>query len=326
MDLTKFTVLDIGHGNCSLIESTDCFTVIDAAQGNDLQSILNDKNIIKVDDLIISHSDKDHVGGAIAILLDDSIVVDRIHLNPDGIKKTATWDDFRTAVAHSRNTHNTAVITSINSDSSDLIYPSYKLEVLAPSPIDCITGPGTLGEEGKLLDANSMSVVLRLIHDEEKIALIPGDMDGDTLEFLKNEEQCLDAKILVFPHHGGRPGGRNPHEFSKELCEKVDPDLVLFSNSRRKHNNPIPDVIAGVRQSNCGAHLACTQMSESCCPNEEYLSSEHLIDSYPSKGQLNNYSCAGSVTITLNGATTDVTAPLGRHVGYIASFAERKCI
>ncbi|WP_050940276.1 ComEC/Rec2 family competence protein [Vibrio harveyi] len=326
MDSTKFTVLDIGHGNCSLIESNDSFTIIDAAQGNDLQNILNNKNINRIDDLIISHSDKDHVGGAIAILLDDSIIVDRIHLNPDGIKATATWDDFRTAVAYARGEHNTIVITAINSDTDDLVYPNYKLEVLAPSPIDCMTGPGTLDEEGKRLDANSMSVVLRLIHEEEKIALIPGDMDGDTLEFLKNEGQSLVAKILVFPHHGGRPGSGDPHEFSKELCEIVDPDLVLFSNSRRKHNNPIPEVIAGVRQSNCGAYLACTQISESCCPNEQHLSSDHLIGSYPSKGRLNNYSCAGSVTITLNGAATDLNTPFGPHVDYIGNFVDRKCV
>ncbi|MDN4718442.1 MBL fold metallo-hydrolase [Vibrio parahaemolyticus] len=94
MDSTKFTVLDIGHGNCSLIESSDSFTIIDAAQGNDVQNILNEKSITQIDDLIISHSDKDHVGGAIAILLDDAVTVKRVHLNPDGIKTTATWETF----------------------------------------------------------------------------------------------------------------------------------------------------------------------------------------------------------------------------------------
>ncbi|MDK1287425.1 ComEC/Rec2 family competence protein [Pseudoalteromonas umbrosa] len=325
MDLTKFTVLDIGHGNCSIIESTNAYTIIDAAQGSDVQNILIEKQIKQVDDLIISHSDKDHVGGAIAILLDDEIAVKRVHLNPDGIKSTDTWGDFRAAVAHSRTVHQTIVVTAMNSDSEDIVYPDYKLEVLAPSAVDCITGPGSTGISGKILDSNSMSIVLRLIHDGANVALIPGDMNGDTLEFLKNENKCLDAKILVFPHHGGKPKNDDPEKFAKELCEKVDPDLVLFSNSRHKHDNPIPSVISGVKSSNCGAYLACTQMSSSCCDNEAQLSNLHLSDSFPSKGKIKNHSCAGSVTIALQGSNTDINQPLNAHGNYVSNFPKRKC-
>ncbi|MEQ6344939.1 ComEC/Rec2 family competence protein [Vibrio cyclitrophicus] len=326
MGSTNFTVLDIGHGNCSLIEAGDSMTVIDAAQGSYVQDILANKCIKKIDDLIISHSDKDHVGGAIAILLDDEIAISRVHLNPDGIKTTATWDDFRTAVAHSMAQHGTKIITAINSDTDDIEYTDYKLEILAPSSIDCMTGPGSTGIDGKTLDANSMSVVLRLVHQESNIALIPGDMDADTLKYLNDSQQCLKAKVLVFPHHGGRPGSGDPENFAEEICKSVDPDLVLFSNSRKKHNNPIPPIITGIRGSNCGAHLACTQISETCCPNEEALSNDHLSNLFPSKGQSKKHSCAGSITIELNGPDTDVNTPLGPHTNYIEQFSSRKCI
>lgn len=326
MDSTKFTVLDIGHGNCSLIESSDSFTIIDAAQGSDVQNILNEKSITQIDDLIISHSDKDHVGGAIAILLDDAVTVKRVHLNPDGIKTTATWGDFRSALAYARGLHNTNIVTAINCDSPDLEYSDYCLEVLSPYAIDCVTGVGTLDEEGNKLDANSMSVVLRLKHNDENIALIPGDMDSKTLDFLMREYDALDAKILVFPHHGGRPGQGDPEEFAKLLCEKVNPELILFSNSRFKHNNPIPAVISGAKQSNCGAHLACTQMSTSCCNDKASLSNEHLMSIYPSKGHTEKHSCAGSITIVLNGRDTDVSTPLEPHRNYITGFDRRKCV
>lgn len=326
MGSTKFTVLDIGHGNCSLIESSENFTVIDAAQGSTLLDILESKNIAFIDDLIISHADSDHIGGAIAVLLNDSINVKNVHLNPDGIKKTKVWDDFRAAVKFSREKYATRVHTSINRDTDDIIYNDYKLEVLSPCPIDCLSGPGTTSINNSRLDANSMSVVLRLIHNGEKIALIPGDMDASTLNYLIHEKQCLNAKILVFPHHGGRPGNGNPLEFSRELCTKVNPELVLFSNSRFKHNNPIPDVISGIKHSNCGAHLACTQMSESCCNNPLHLSNSHLMPNYPSTGHEKKHSCAGSITITLKGQNTDVASTLAPHKAYITSFSTRKCI
>ncbi|WP_339385628.1 ComEC/Rec2 family competence protein [Vibrio sp. J383] len=326
MTSVNLTVLDIGHGNCTLIKSETSMTIIDAAQGNDLLNILIDKNTLVVDDLIISHADADHIGGAISLLMSDEIVVHRVHMNSEPMRNTKVWISIIQAIQYARSAQDTRLKPSIARDDDDIVYDNYKLEILAPNPVDCLTGAGTQDPEGRMLDANSMSVVLRLVHDSSNIALLPGDMDGDSLEFLKNEQQCLDAKILIFPHHGGLPGTGDPRGFSKELCELVEPDLILFSNSRRKHNNPIPDVIAGVRQSNCGAHLACTQVSESCCPNEQHLSSDHLIGIYPSKGQPKNHSCAGSVTITLNGTTTDVVTPLGGHLDYIDNFAERKCI
>jgi len=326
MTSVNFTVLDIGHGNCTIIDSETSFTVIDAAQGSELLNILRDKGVIEIDNLILSHSDADHIGGAISLLMDESIVVKRIHLNTDPIKSTKKWTSILVAIQYARTNKGTKLSPSVARDQDAIECPDFKLEILAPNPVDCLSGPGMLNIEGSRLDANTMSVVLRLVHNNENIALIPGDMDAGSLEFLKSEQQSIQAKILIFPHHGGLPGQGSPYDFSKELCELVDPDLILFSNSRNRHNNPIPDVISGVRASNCGAHLACTQISKTCCSNDDSLSNEHLIAVYPSKGQSQRHSCAGSVSILLNGNNTDVLTPLDAHRAYIMGFDDRKCI
>lgn len=326
MTSVNLTVLDIGHGNCTLIKSESSMTIIDAAQANDLLDILIEKNISIVDDLILSHADADHIGGAISLLMSDDVVVRRIHMNSEAFRGTKVWMSVIQAIKHARDTQSTKLKPSIARDDDDITYDDYTLEILAPNPVECLTGPGTTDCDGRRLDANSMSVVLRLIHDGANIALIPGDMDGDTLQFLLTEQQRLDAKVLVFPHHGGRPGNSDPEEFAKDLCEQVNPELILFSNSRRRHDNPIPSVLSGVRRSNCGAYLACTQISESCCNNEASLSSGHLSDIFPSKGQTKNHSCAGSVTITLDGSRTNVGVPLNAHGAYVNNFPNRKCI
>ncbi|WJG23456.1 ComEC/Rec2 family competence protein [Vibrio furnissii] len=326
MTSVNFTVLDIGHGNCTIIDSENSITIIDAAQGSDLVNILLAKGVSEIDDLILSHSDSDHIGGAISLLMDDNIVVKRIHINSDPIKDTQKWQSIIIAVRHARVNQGTKLRPSIARDQPPIEYPDYTLEILAPDPADCLTGPGSTSTEGRRLDANTMSVVLRLVHESENIALIPGDMDANSLEFLKSEQQCLQSKILIFPHHGGLPGTGNAYDFAKELCELVNPELILFSNSRNRHNNPIPDVIAGARASHCGAHLACTQISQTCCSNEDSLSNDHLITMYPSKGRAQRYSCAGSVSISLNGRNTDVQTPLDAHKAYILGFGDRKCI
>lgn len=327
MTSVNLTVLDIGHGNCTLVKSDTAMTIIDAAQGNDLLDILTNQDITRVHDLIISHADSDHIGGAISLLMNEDIVVERIHINTDPIKDTQKWKSLAIAIHDARTAQGTKLVVAITRDSDDLEYDDYKLEVLAPDPVACMSGPGTKGLiDEATLNANSLSVVLKLVHQDESIALIPGDMDGASLNYLKKEGQCLKSKVLVFPHHGGHPGSGDPKAFAKELSELCNPDLILFSNSRSKHDNPIPDVIAGIKASECNAYLACTQVSKSCCEDETQLSDLHLCKQFPSKGKKKKHSCAGSVTISLAGKDTDILGTLSDHQNYIASFPNRKCI
>lgn len=327
MTSVNLTVLDIGHGNCTLVKSETSMTVIDAAQANDLLDILTIQKVNLVHDLIISHADSDHIGGAISLLMSEDIAVERVHVNTDPIKDTQKWKDLAIAIYQARKQQGTKLVVGITRDSDDILYDDYKLEVLAPNPVSCLTGPGTNGlvDDAKL-NANSLSVVLKLVHQDESIALIPGDMDGNTLKYLKEEEQCLRSKVLIFPHHGGLPGSGEPQAFAKELSALCNPDLILFSNSRNKHNNPIPEIIAGIKQSECGAYLACTQLSKACCDDEAKLSDKHLGVCFPSKGAKKNHSCAGSVSIILNGKDTDVRSHLNDHESYIANFPDRKCV
>jgi competence protein ComEC len=325
MNSVNLTVLDIGHGNCTLIHSKKNVVLIDAAIGASVQEILAEKNLTNIDNIIISHADADHIGGAIALLLDDSLTIKEVQLNTDAIKSTKIWDDFLSALSFARSNKGTRITASINKDTDNLVFDNFVLEVLSPSPIDCLTGPGTKSLDGTKLDANTMSVVLRLWHDNEKIALIAGDMDSKSLTFLKSEVECLNAKILIFPHHGGLPNGSDPAAFSKELCDLVSPELIIFSNSRNKHDNPRKEIIEGIANSSCNAALACTQISKECCDDDTRLSSEHLITSFPSVGKNKSHSCAGTINFILDGINTDTTMVLAKHVNYVSNFSNRKC-
>lgn len=325
MSLVNLTILDIGHGNSTLIHSDQSVVLIDAAIGSSVQDMLTEKSITKIDNIIISHADADHIGGAIALLLDASFTIKEVHLNTDALKKTKKWGDFLSALSVARSEKGTKVTAAINRDTDNLLFADFELEILSPSPIDCLTGPGSKSLDGSNLDANTMSVVLRLLHDNEKMALIAGDMDSKSLDFLKCEIDCLKAKILIFPHHGGLPNGSDPVDFSKELCDLVSPELIIFSNSRNKHGNPRSEILEGISNSSCSAALACTQMSKECCKEEELLSSEHLIASFPSMGKSKNHSCAGTMNFVLNGVNTDITSALVAHSNYVSNFTNRKC-
>jgi competence protein ComEC len=141
--------------------------------------------------------------------------------------------------------------------------------------------------------------VIRLVVSGKPILLLPGDLDHVGLENLEATGTQMSSRVLVFPHHGGRPGGGNAGEFAKKLTRLVSPELVVFSNGRGKHNNPNPVIVDGVRQAAPSAVVACTQLSEVCAkdiPNPL----PHPVSSYYSAGHGRGYSCAGSIELRCN--------------------------
>ncbi len=65
-DLFRITVIDVGKGDCILVETGGDVVMIDTGYketSGEVLQYLADHNITGVDALIISHYHKDHVGG-----------------------------------------------------------------------------------------------------------------------------------------------------------------------------------------------------------------------------------------------------------------------
>jgi len=92
--------------------------------------------------------------------------------------------------------------------------------------------------------------------------LLPGDMDWVGLDNLLEACPQPNARVLVFPHHGGTPHGGREREFARTHVPGVKPELVLFSIGRGVHNTPRPEIVAGVRAAAPSAHVMCTQLSK----------------------------------------------------------------
>ena len=70
-ELFQITVLDVGKGDCILVQTGENTVMIDTGYKADREKIvqyLASHNISRLDALIISHFHKDHVGGAAGIL------------------------------------------------------------------------------------------------------------------------------------------------------------------------------------------------------------------------------------------------------------------
>jgi competence protein ComEC len=209
------------------------------------------------------------------------------------------------------------------SNSGNVVLEKTSLEVLHPQADMCLTGVGNVDIKGRKVNANSMSAVLLVQHDGKRICLLAADADRDSLDRMIDFGADLSAKVLVFPHHGGRPGSRDGKAFARDLVSRVAPEVVLFSLGRGAHGTPRPEIMAGVKEAIVPLvtpYIACTQLSERCA-RKLPTASTRQIDSR-SDGFKEGKCCAGTVSIPLTDDGLDKF--LGQLRSEHASFIRRE--
>ncbi len=320
--MADLTVLDIGHGNSAVLIDERGTVIIDAGVGDTLLEFLEYRGIVEIDAVLISHADADHVAGVLTLVTQPHVAVRTVFLNSEALRQTALWTDFRVALQDARTRHATRVHVELTTESTaQLDRGGLLLEVLAPTPEIAASGAGGHDLSGRLLTANTMSAVIRIIANGTPEVLLPGDLDGIGLENLLAEHPEPRARVLVFPHHGGRPGSRvDPFEFAVRLCRAVQPEVVMFSIGRGKHGTPLPEIVRGVYAGAPDAHIACTQLSERCAGRLPSLPPSHL-GARPARGRARNACCAGTMEVTLGGTMPAYAPRLNVHLTFIRQAA-----
>lgn len=91
-------IVDVGHGNCSIVQHGSEAIVIDAPAKPVVGRVLDELGIRSIHALVISHADNDHLSGAIPLILNGSRPVAQVYVNPDR-RTSRAWMQFRQAVA-----------------------------------------------------------------------------------------------------------------------------------------------------------------------------------------------------------------------------------
>jgi competence protein ComEC len=326
MESPELIILDVGHGNCALLRDTQGTVLIDCPPGSVLPETLSDLGIKEISHVLISHADQDHIAGLPQLLLDESIKVNNIHLNSDWLRNTEIWRDVCIALRDARKRSGVnieAQLTTATTGRHNVGQVS--IQILAPVPELALAGVGGKDLSGKKLHPNSMSAVICLELSTRKIAILAGDLDQIGLDNLVKEGTDIQADILVFPHHGGKPGSRvDCKKFARQLCKLVKPRLVIFSIDRNRHNNPNDEIIEGVLSAVPETHIVCTQLSKKCSADLPDSDFKHLGD-LPAKGQSSKQCCGGSILIQLNKDTTVFTPSVDSHTAFIAKIPNSLC-
>jgi len=145
-------------------------------------------------------------------------------------------------------------------------------------------------------------------------------MDEFGLNSLLTKHQHIEAKVLVFPHHGGSSGSADDQAFAQQLCSLVRPDVVLFSLHRSLYDNPREEIVQGVVAACPTAHIMCTQLSCKCAPAHFALDVSHLTDLPRQRNS--NSSCGGSIRIRIDGEQTTYEPSFSPHRRFVENLSE----
>ena len=179
-------ILKIGKADCTLFQEGDTAYMIDTGEAENAPRILEalkEKNIDHLDALVISHFDKDHVGGAAQIL--EAVTVDRV-IEPDYTPENPEAEAY---TSYRKALENTGVSVTRVSDKLDLTLGTAKVTILG-------TGETTYAKNTD----NNASLLVYIAH-KGNCLLFAGDVEKQRIQDLLSAgvEPC---DFLKVPHHG----------------------------------------------------------------------------------------------------------------------------
>lgn len=219
-DTVRF--IDVGQGDSILISSNGYNALIDfgdeSDHGSELLDALRSYKIERLDCIILSHYDMDHVGGAPKIL--KALDVEYALLPELSDKEANDFDDFQYALENSGAEVSIARVgTLVNIGDFD------------------ITVIGHYADES---DSNDRSVVLMAKCGGKKF-LLTGDAGADIENRLMEEGINLDCDVYKAAHHGSR--NSNTLDFIKAASPEYG---VISCSSSNQYGHPHTEVLTNL--------------------------------------------------------------------------------
>jgi competence protein ComEC len=304
------------------VTDTDGVFVIDAGPGNALLEFLTQEKIERINAVLISHADEDHVRGVLALLSANTVKIDSVHLNTDSLKGSETWNDLLWELQQANWAGKLQFSVSLTiGDTGKFDTEQIHTEILAPSQYLAARGPGSTDRNGRTITTNSISAVIRLISQDGKpIALFPGDIDEIGLENLRENGISATAPVVIFPHHGGKPGASDSVEFARSFCSLTHPNILVFSIGRGQFKTPRPEIVSVALQLDPTTRIVCTQLSEHCAANIPGVEPAHLNSAF-SLGREKRSCCAGTVILSIEDPINSLVPDKEAHSSFISLHA-----
>lgn len=203
----RVTFFDVGKGDAILIETQEHTMLIDAGYDDTYGVVRNyfaGQEIQRLDYLVLTHFDKDHVGGADRII--KSIEVGEI-LQPDYESDAGQYLEYCAALKE------TGMQPVLVKESLDFALDGAEFYIYPPQ------------KESYKEEDNDFSLVISMTYGENSF-LFAGDSEKVRLnELLEQQEFALSHDVLKVPHHGKKENN------SEEFFSAVAPGIAVITCS-----------------------------------------------------------------------------------------------
>lgn len=213
----KVTYIDVGKGDCIVMQTDTYVTMIDTGYENTVDRVsayLDAEGISAIDDMIITHFDKDHYGGMMGLM--ERYPVKHIFL-PDyesassgyidimealGIDKASIESRYEVHVDHPADTSvkGEPVVTFVYEDTG------YSIDHMEggsdAGSYDFIIYASQTEYDPNEKNDNDMSLITTLTFNKDSYVFF-GDIEKDAVEaYLKRDYGRRHYDIMKLPHHG----------------------------------------------------------------------------------------------------------------------------
>jgi beta-lactamase superfamily II metal-dependent hydrolase len=225
LNKTELHFLDVGQGDSTLVILPNGETMlIDAGKSNYGDNVVNyikNKNISKIDHLVMTHPDADHIGGMSKVI--DNFDIGKIYMT-DSISTTRTFEDLL-----------------LNIDSKDLNITILKANDII-SEFDDFKAI-LLSPVKKYDDNNEMSLVIQITYGNNTFLLM-GDAGIKAENDILNSNSNIKADLIKIGHHGSSSSS------GAIFIEKVSPQFAIISCGKdNQYGHPTSKTIETLNQN-----------------------------------------------------------------------------
>jgi len=196
--------LDVGQGDSTLVILPNNKTMlIDAGKreyGTSVVNYIKKLNISKIDYLVMTHPDADHIGGMSTVI--NNFDIGTIYMS-DVTSTTKTFEDLLLNI-------DSKGLTISTLKANDIILESDDFNVTLLSPIK------------KYSDNNDMSLVIHITYMNNSFLLM-GDAGTKVENDILNSNSNIIADLIKIGHHG------SSYSSNTKFIEKVSPQFAIIS-------------------------------------------------------------------------------------------------
>ena len=222
-DTMEVHFIDVGQGDSTLITCGEHAMLIDAGddtKGTAIQNYLQKRKIKKLDYLILTHPDADHIGGAPVIIT--KFDIDKVFVS-NYEKDTKTYQKLIQALDDKRLKYTTPGV------GSQYTLGTAVITILAPND--------------KYDNPNDASIALIIKNGSNKF-LFTGDAGEDAEKDILDNRISITADVYKVGHHGSK------YSTSKDFFKAVKPTYAVISCSKdNSYGHPHAETLNTLRKN-----------------------------------------------------------------------------